>query len=110
MKEFSPDTLVLGCTHYPILRDVIQQTVGENVKLVDSGGATADEVAQLLKDKGLENPNAVVGQLKLCDALDPFYGTEAADRFGRMAERFLGTNPSKLEAIEVYGGDELKKN
>ncbi len=110
MKEFAPDALVLGCTHYPILRDVIQQTVGENVKLVDSGEATADEVAQLLKDKGLENPNAVSGQRRLCDDLDHFYVTDAADRFSRVAERFLGIKPSKLEAIEVYGGDELKKN
>ncbi len=110
MKEFRPDALVLGCTHYPILRDVIQQTVGENVKLVDSGEATADEVAQLLKDKGLENPNAVSGQRRLCDDLDHFYVTDAADRFSRVAERFLGIKPSKLEAIEVYGGDELKKN
>jgi len=55
IKAFSPDALVLGCTHYPILRDVIQQTVGEDVKLVDSGAATADEVAQLLLDRGLSN-------------------------------------------------------
>lgn len=110
MKEFSPDALVLGCTHYPILRDVIQQTVGENVKLIDSGEATADEVAQLLKDKDLENPNATVGTRKLCDDLDHFYVTDAADRFARVAERFLGTKPSKLEAIEVYGVDELKKS
>ena len=110
MKEFAPDALVLGCTHYPILREVIQQTVGENVKLVDSGEATADEVAQLLKDKDLENPNATVGTRKLCDDLDHFYVTDAADRFARVAERFLGTKPSKLEAIEVYGVDELKKN
>ena len=108
MKEFAPDALVLGCTQYPILRDVIQQTVGENVKLVDSGEATADEVAQLLKDKNLENPNATVGRRQLCDDLDHFYVTDAAERFGRVAERFLGTKPSKLEAIEVYGGDELK--
>ncbi len=110
MTEFAPDALVLGCTHYPILRSVIQQTVGENVKLVDSGEATADEVAQLLKDKDLENPNAIVGTRKLCDDLDHFYVTDAADRFGRIAERFLGTKPSKLEAIEVYGNDELKKS
>ncbi len=110
MKEFAPDALVLGCTHYPILRDVIQQTVGENVKLVDSGEATADEVAQLLKDKDLENPNAIVGTRKLCDDLDHFYVTDAADRFGRVAERFLGTKPSKLEAIELYGNDELRKS
>ena len=110
MREFRPDALVLGCTHYPILRDVIQQTVGENVNLVDSGEATADEVAQLLKDKGLENPNATVGKRTLCDDLDHFYVTDAADRFGRVAERFLGTKPSKLEAIEVYGVDELRKS
>ncbi|MBP6213938.1 MAG: glutamate racemase [Pyrinomonadaceae bacterium] len=108
MKEFGPDALVLGCTHYPILRDVIQQTVGENVKLIDSGEATADEVAQLLIEKGLQNPNAVVGSRKLCDDLDHFYVTDAADRFGRVAERFLGTMPSKLEAIEVFGVDKLE--
>ena len=110
MVKFRPDALVLGCTHYPILRSVIQQTVGENVKLVDSGEATSDEVAQLLKDKNLENPNATVGTRKLCDDLDHFYVTDAAERFGRVAQRFLGTKPSKLEAIEVYGVDELRKN
>ena len=108
MCEFAPDALVLGCTHYPILRSVIQQTVGENVKLVDSGEATADEVAQLLKNKDLENPSVHIGKRQLCDDLDHFYVTDAADRFARVAERFLGTKPSKLEAIEVYGIDELK--
>src|SRR5256885_10759775 len=47
------DTLVLGCTHYPILRDVIQQTVGDEVKLIDSGEATAAEVKSLLKEQDL---------------------------------------------------------
>lgn len=109
MKVFEPDALVLGCTHYPILKDVIQQTVGADVKLVDSGEATADEVANVLKEKGLENPFAVGGRRSLCDDLDHFYVTDAADRFGRVAERFLGTMPSKLEAIEVYGVDELRQ-
>jgi len=109
MNEFRPDALVLGCTHYPILKDVIQQTVGESVKLIDSGEATAEEVEKLLAEKGLANPNAVAGKRELCDDLDHFYVTDAADRFARVAERFLGTKPSKLEAIEVYGGDELKE-
>ena len=101
MKEFQPDALVLGCTHYPILREVIQQTVGENVKLVDSGEATAEEVEKLLLEKSLGNPNLVAGTRELCDDLDHFFVTDAADRFSRVAERFLGTKPSKLEAIEV---------
>jgi glutamate racemase len=110
IKAFKPDALVLGCTHYPILKDVIQQTVGADVKLIDSGEATADEVAALLKEKSLENPNAIEGERKLCDDLDHFYVTDAADRFARVAERFLGVMPSRLEAIEVYGRDELKKD
>ncbi|MEO6655893.1 MAG: glutamate racemase [Pyrinomonadaceae bacterium] len=109
MKIFAPDALVLGCTHYPILRGVIQHTVGENVKLIDSGEATAEEVEVLLNEKGLANPNAVTGRRKLCDDLDHFYVTDAADRFGRVAERFLGTKPSKLEAIEVFGVDEPRQ-
>jgi glutamate racemase len=110
MNEFQPDALVLGCTHYPILKDVIQQTFGENVMLIDSGEATAEEVEKLLKDKNLANPNKVSGTRTLCDDLDHFYVTDAAERFARVAERFLGTKPSKLEAIEVYGADELRKN
>lgn len=104
--EFGPDALVLGCTHYPILRDVIQQTVGANVKLIDSGEATAEEVAKLLVDKGIANTQQISGKRSLCDDLDHFYVTDAAERFGRVAERFLGSQPSKLEAIEVYGIDE----
>ena len=41
IRKFDPHSLVLGCTHYPILREVIQLSVGENVKLIDSGEATA---------------------------------------------------------------------
>ena len=105
MREFTPDALVLGCTHYPILRDVIQRTVGEHVTLIDSGEATAEEVEQLLNEKGLGNPEAVPGERSLCDDLDHFYVTDAAERFAHVAERFLGAKPSKLEAIEVYGHD-----
>jgi glutamate racemase len=106
--DFEPEALVLGCTHYPILREVIQQTVGEHVTLIDSGEACAEEVATLLKEKDLANPNKVTGERRLCDDLDHFYVTDAAERFARVAERFLGVKPAKLEAIEVFGIDELK--
>ncbi|HUR97758.1 MAG TPA: glutamate racemase [Pyrinomonadaceae bacterium] len=109
VREFDPHSLVLGCTHYPILRGVIQKTVGENVKLIDSGEATAEEVERLLARNSLSNPNEISGVRELCDDLDHFYVTDAADRFAKVAERFLGTTPNKLEAIEVYGGDRLVK-
>src|SRR5207244_7186144 len=89
------DTLVLGCTHYPILREVIQQTVGESVNLIDSGKATALEVKALLQEKGLARLTLPTGALErhLCDDLDHFYVTDAAERFARVAERFLGAHP-----------------
>ena len=103
------DTLVLGCTHYPILREVIQETVGGNVELIDSGEATALEVKSLLKEKGLARLTPPTGALnrQLCDDLDHFYVTDAAERFARVAERFLGSKPSRLEAVEVWGEDKL---
>jgi glutamate racemase len=110
--EKKMDALVLGCTHYPILREVIQQIVGAQMTLIDSGEATAEEVKQLLEKKNLANENPARRETarRLCDDLDHFYVTDAADRFARVAERFLGVKPAKLEAIEVYGQDKLAKS
>ena len=104
--DFNPQALVLGCTHYPILSEVIQETVGQNVKLIDSGVACAEEVAELLIEKHLANQHIIVGKRSLCDDLDHFYVTDAAYRFAKVAERFLGSKPTKLEDIEL---SELKK-
>jgi glutamate racemase len=103
------DALVLGCTHYPILREVIQETVGADVTLIDSGEATAVEVKSLLRQKGLARQTLPTGALErqLCDDLDHFYVTDAEERFARVAERFLGSKPSRLEAVEVWGEDKL---
>ena len=108
--KFAPDALVLGCTHYPILREVIQETVGKNVALIDSGEAAAEEVENLLNQRDLANSEQIAYNRKrtLCDDLDHFYVTDAADRFAHVAERFLGSKPAKLEAIEVFGIDKLK--
>ena len=95
------ETLILGCTHYPILSEVIQQTIGADVKLIDSGEAAAREAAELLRMRGLENDEVPPGERRLCDDLDHFYVTDAAERFARVAERFLGSPPSVLEAVEV---------
>ena len=111
LKESDVETLVLGCTHYPILRDVIQETIGPGVRLIDSGAATARDVALLLKMRGLAQvTSANIGERErhLCDDLDHFYVTDAAERFSRVAERFLGSAPSVLEAVEVWGHDELR--
>ena len=105
--------LVLGCTHYPILRELISDVIGSAVPLIDSGEAAAREVQALLQSSGVlstekfgEGQN--IQERRLCDDLDHFYVTDAAERFAKVAERFLGTAPSVLEAVEVWGHDELR--
>ncbi len=55
------DTLLLGCTHYPLLRAILQATVGESVAIVDSATATAGALAELLSVNGLEAPGSTRG-------------------------------------------------
>ena len=102
--------LVLGCTHYPILRDVISETAGTEITLIDSGAATAADVEALLETKSLKHdePLGLHLERSLCDDLDHFYVTDAAERFAKVAERFLGSAPSILEAVEIWGHDELR--
>ena len=113
LSEFTGKTLgalVLGCTHYPILREVISETVGRDVELIDSGAATARDVESLLDSSDLTHEDALglYQERQLCDDLDQFYVTDAAERFAKVAERFLGTAPSILEAVEIWGHDELR--
>ena len=100
--------LVLGCTHYPILKNAIAYGLGEDVPLIDSGVATASEVESLLVTTGLARSPQVYNERQLCDDLDHFYVTDAAERFSKVAERFLGVAPAVLEAVEVWGHDELR--
>ena len=53
-KSYNIDTLILGCTHYPIIKDIIQKKVGERVKLVDSAEAASKEVKKFLENNNLE--------------------------------------------------------
>ena len=111
LRDRTVQALVLGCTHYPILRKAISDAIGIDVKLIDSGEATAGEVESLLERRELANETRIFEQERqLCDDLDHFYVTDAATRFAKVAERFLGAAPSILEAIEVWGHDELRTN
>lgn len=76
------DTLVLGCTHYPLLKKVISKTMGKEVKLIDSAEETAVEVERVLTEKGL---------LKRINKIPfrKFYVSDIPDRFVEVGERFL---------------------
>lgn len=116
LRERGIAALVMGCTHYPILRDVIQKAVGEGVRLIDSGEAAAEAVEAVIEKEDLRRTGtqelrdlseAGARTRFLCDDLDHFYVTDAAERFAHVAERFLGSAPRRLEAVEVWGHDEL---
>jgi glutamate racemase len=77
------DTLVLGCTHYPLLEPVIREVMGDEVCLVNSAKETAKEVRIILDEEGLANPGKRNGSYR-------FYVTDNAKRFIKVGERFLG--------------------
>jgi glutamate racemase len=84
------DTLVLGCTHYPILRGTIEQVVGDRVQIVDSAETTAQTVREAIGDApGLENPTR------------QFLVTDAEERFRRIAGEFLEQEIEHLELVTL---------
>jgi glutamate racemase len=92
-------SLVLGCTHFPVLKDVIARTVGPEVRIVDSAATTAAAVAQLLSAGKLasEGPQAIA---------DAFLATDAPERFARVGEIFLGSkiDASAVELVDLQDG------
>jgi len=86
------DTLILGCTHYPLLRGAIAGAVGERVRLVDSAEAVAGEVADVLARGALAAPAA--GSLRLLV-------TDAAARITRIARLILPEVAVNLELVDL---------
>lgn len=82
IKNEGIDVLILGCTHYPLLKNLISQEVGPKITLVDSAQATAYALDKLLKDAGLKNESLYKA--------DQIYVTDLPLRFESVARRFLG--------------------
>ena len=91
------DTVVLGCTHYPLLRGVLQEVLGADVVLVDSGDATAEAVAEVLS-------SGVAGAAGPGERTERFYVTDIPDRFVEVSARFLGTPVSTAEQVDLSVG------
>ncbi len=83
LREEGVDTLVLGCTHYPLLKEVIAEVVGDDVVLVDSAEETALTVAEILKGERLLRPTAERGN-------HHYFVTDIPAGFIKVGNRFLG--------------------
>jgi glutamate racemase len=94
LKEREVDTVILGCTHYPILRPILQRVFGRDVTLVFSAEETAREVSETLTRKGVENDPSREGVYRFLTTGDP-----AA--FREMGRRFLQLPIGEVEHVTL---------
>jgi glutamate racemase len=93
LREVGIDTLVLGCTHYPLLRPLLERVMGAGVRLIDSGEETALEVARLLGERGLHGSKE--------PATRRFTVSDLPLRFRSVGRRFVGDLIGSVEEVDV---------
>jgi glutamate racemase len=94
-EGMNPDTLVLGCTHYPLLRPLIERAVPAGMRVIDSAEATADVVARRFGPQKTENPSPAT-QLRC-------FATDSVEKFERLGSCFLNRPTGKVELVDLGG-------
>lgn len=89
------DTLILGCTHYPLLKDTIDKVLHKAVTLIDSGEATALAAVRLLDAKGLRNQSTLKPNVQ-------FFVSDIPHKFAEVGERFLGQKLGKIHRVSGF--------
>jgi glutamate racemase len=95
--ELDPDTLVLGCTHYPLLRAMMEAAVAPAIRVIDSAQATATQAARMLGGHSGVSRNP--GQRCHCR----FFATDSVTKFQRLGARFLGAAIHEVELVDLGG-------
>ena len=96
LKAAGVDTVVLGCTHYPLVRAVLQRALGRDVTIVSSGQAIADDIERLLTDRDIENETNRRGSYR-------FLCTADEGDFRALAARSLQLPVERVERIDIEG-------
>ena len=96
LQEQDVDTLVMGCTHYPLLRSVLRELLGEKVTLVNPAYETAQSLKQLLKEMNLDNPG-----IKEEEFPYRFYVSDLADQFTAFANSILPYDVSMTKKMDI---------
>lgn len=91
LRDAKADTVILGCTHYPLLKPVIKQALGKNVNLIDSAKQVAMEVKRILSAEGMLN--------KARRAKHKFYVSDNPEWFNGLAKRFLGKSLPNVRKV-----------
>ncbi len=95
LKKAKVDTLILGCTHYPLLKSVLQKVMGSKVVLVDSAQEIARDVRNLLQREDKEGAPKRKGQVE-------FLVSDQPQHFSQLAKRFLGFEIKNVKRCEIY--------
>ena len=90
LKATEIDTLIMGCTHYPLLKPIIQKEVGKKIKLIDSARAVAEELEDLLKAKRLPLKEKRLSRYR-------FFVSDLTPKFRKIGERFLRRKLGKIQ-------------
>ncbi|MGH9607305.1 MAG: glutamate racemase [Terracidiphilus sp.] len=117
-QNLNPDTLVLGCTHYPLLRPLIERAARAGMRVIDSAEAAAEATARLLNAAGRPIPSAGSGQASFgrlrTGFSTPFeesgeeaeihcFATDSVEKFERLGSRFLGRPVGSVRLIDLGG-------
>jgi glutamate racemase len=94
LKEVGVDTVILGCTHYPLIKPIFQRVFGRDVTLVFSAEETAREVAETLARKGIENAQEREGSYRFLTTGEPAL-------FRELGERFLQLPLGDIEQVSI---------
>ena len=94
LKQESIDTLILGCTHYTLLKPLLHEVMGSKVTLIDSAEETAISVGEALKASGMENLGDKKSEHK-------FYVSDTPDRFIEIGEQFLNCSLGTVERVDI---------
>src|SRR5262245_7469129 len=94
LRSAGVDTVIFGCTHYPLIRPIFQRVFGRGVTLVFSAEETAREVAETLARKGIENDEAREGSYRFLTTGDP-------EQFRSLGQRFLQLPLGEVEHVAV---------
>lgn len=97
LKEAEVDTLVLGCTHYPLLKQIIGEAMGDGVSLVDSAAETAHTVAEILRSSGSLRPSSEKGN-------HHYFVTDVPAGFIKVGNRFLGGKLGDVYQVNLEDG------
>ena len=92
------DVLVLGCTHYPLIKPLLRRVAPEHIAIVDSAESTANAVACQMQ---IEMPSSASGELKSVPAAIRFFATDSAEKFRKMGTRFLGLPVADVVHVDL---------